>query len=60
MALQPPSPQTNVPRDDAGNVVDAMLLDTQIKWIAVVFEATVDGVDQFTVTPYISDPTSGG
>ena len=60
MALQPPSPQTNVPRDDAGNVVDAMLLDTRVKWIAVVLEATVDGVDQFTVTPYISDPTSGG
>jgi hypothetical protein len=49
-----------VPRDDAGNVADAMLLDTRVKWIAVVFEATVDGVDQFTVTPYISDPTSGG
>jgi hypothetical protein len=60
MALQPPSPQTNVPRDDAGNVVDAMLLDTRVKWIAVVFEAMVDGVDRFTVTPYINDPTAGG
>jgi len=60
MSLQPPSPQTNVPRDDAGNVVDAMLLDARVKWIAIVFETTVNGVDQFTVTPYISDPTSGG
>lgn len=60
MALQPPSPQTNVPRDDVSNVVDAMLLDVRVKWIAVVFEATVSGVDQFTVTPYTSDPTSGG
>jgi hypothetical protein len=60
MALQPPSPQTNVPRDDTGNVVDAMLLDTRVKWIAIVFEATVNGVDQFTVTPYVSDPTLGG
>jgi hypothetical protein len=60
MALNPPSPQTNVPRDDVGNVVDAMLLDVRVKWIAVVFEATVNGVDQFTVTPYINDPTLGG
>ena len=60
MSLQPPSPQTNVPRDDAGNVVDAMLLDSHVKWIAIVFDTTVNGVDQFTVTPYISDPTSGG
>jgi hypothetical protein len=59
MSLQPPSPQTNVPRDDAGNVVDAMLLDAQVKWIAIVFDTSVNGVDQFTVTPYISDPTSG-
>ena len=60
MALQPPLPQTHVPRDDAGNVVDAMLLDARVKWIALVFEATVNGVDQFTVTPYINDPTAGG
>jgi hypothetical protein len=37
-----------------------MLLDVRVKWIAIVFEATVNGVDQFTVTPYTSDPTSGG
>ena len=60
MSLQPPSPQTNVPRDDAGNVVDAMLLDPRVKWIAIVFEPAASGVDHFTVTPYISDPTSGG
>jgi len=57
MSLQPPSPQTGVPRDDAGNVVDAMLLDARVKWIAIVFEAAIDGVDRFTVTPYIIDPT---
>jgi len=61
MALQPPSPQTSVPRDDTGNVVDAMLLDARVKWIAIVFEATAaDGVDRFTVTPYVEDPTTGG
>jgi hypothetical protein len=59
MALQPPSPQTNVPRSDVANVVDAMLLDSQVKWIGIVYEATVAGVDRFTVTPYVVDPTKG-
>ena len=59
MALQPPSAQTNVPRNDVGNVVDAMLLDSRVKWVGVVYEATVGGVDRFTITPYIVDPTTG-
>ena len=59
MALQPPSAQTNVPRNDVGNVVDAMLLDSRVKWVGVVFEITVGGVDRFTITPYIVDPTTG-
>jgi len=58
MALQQPSPQSNVPRTDVGNVVDAMLLDSRVKWVGIVYEATVGGVDQFTVTPYIVDPTT--
>ena len=57
MALQPPSPQTDVPRNDVANVIDAMLLDDRVKWVAIVFEATVGGVDRFTVTPYVVDPT---
>ena len=56
MALQPPSPQTNVPRDDVSNVVDAMLLDNQVKWVAIIYEATVGGVDRFAVTPYVMNP----
>jgi len=59
MSLQPPFPQVNVPRNDASNVVDAMLLDDQVKWIAIVYEATVDTVDRFTITPYIVDPRQG-
>ena len=39
------------------NVVDAMLLDSQVKWIGIVYEATAAGVDRFTVTPYVVDPT---
>lgn len=57
MALQPPSPQTNVSRNDVGNVVDAMLLDDQVKWVAIVHQATIGGVDRFTVIPYVADPT---
>ena len=59
MALQPPSAQTNVPRNDVGNVVDAMLMDSRVKWVGIVFEITVGGVDRFTITPYIVDPTTG-
>ena len=59
MALQPPSAQTNVPRNDVAQVVDAMLLDSRVKWVGVVFEAAVGGVDRFTITPYIVDPTTG-
>ena len=58
MALQPPSPQSNVPRHDVSNVVDAMLLDSQVKWIGIVYEEKVGGVDRFTVTPYVVDPTT--
>ena len=59
MALQPPSPQSNVPRTDVGNVVDAMLLDSRVKWVGIVFEAAVGGVDRFTITPYVVNPTTG-
>jgi hypothetical protein len=59
MALQPPSPQSNVPRTDVSNVVDAMLLDSRVKWIAIVYEGTASGVDRFTITPYVVDPTKG-
>jgi hypothetical protein len=58
MALQPPSPQSNVPRTDVANVVDALLLDSRVKWVGIVYEATVGGVDRFTVTPYIANPTN--
>ena len=59
MALQPPSSQSNVPRTDVANVVDAMLFDSRVKWIGIVYEATVGGVDRFLITPYIADPTKG-
>jgi hypothetical protein len=60
MPLQLPSTQTGVPRDDASHVVDAMLLDDRVKWISIVFEKSDGGVDRFTVTPYVADPTAAG
>ena len=59
MSLQPPSPQTGVPRDDVHNVVEAMLLEEQVKWIAIVFEKKSGAQDLFTVTPFTADPTGG-
>ncbi len=56
MALQPPSPQTNVPRADVAGVVDSMLLDEKVRWIGIVFESSLAGVDRFEVTPYINNP----
>lgn len=57
MALNPPSEQTDVPRDDVHNVVEAMLLDSRVKWIAIVFESNNGGTDSFNVTPWTKDPT---
>lgn len=34
-----------------------MLLDSRVQWVVIVFEAMVDEIDGFTVTPYIVDPT---
>jgi hypothetical protein len=41
---------------DVANVVDAMLLDDAVKWVAIVYENTVAGADRFTITPYVVDP----
>lgn len=57
MALQSPSPQKGVPRSDVGQVADAMLMDDRVKWLAVVFEQKGPVEDEFTVTPYVADPT---
>jgi hypothetical protein len=57
MALQLPDPQTGVPRDDVHNVVEAMLLEERVKWIAIVFEKNAGGRDLFTVSPFVTDPT---
>ena len=59
MSLLPPSPQTGVPRQEVNDVVDAMLLDPRVKWIAIVVEGGAGAQELFTVTPYIVDPTTG-
>jgi|KBSSwiStaDraftv2_1062776.scaffolds.fasta_scaffold171903_2 hypothetical protein len=57
MALQPPDAQSGVPRDEVPDKVSDMLLDDSVKWIAIVFEGAVGGVDTFKVTSYVNDPT---
>ena len=57
--VQPPSPQSNLPRNDVSNVMDAMLLGSGVKWVGIVCEATAGGIDRFIVTPYIVDPMKG-
>lgn|GEM_PF-5863206 len=55
--LPPPSPKTNLTRDGVSNEVALMLLDSRVKWIAVVFERHDGAADRFSVTPWTKDPT---
>jgi hypothetical protein len=57
MPLQSPSAQTGVPRGDVGDVVESMLLDERVRWIAIVLRDSVAGEDRFEVTPWLIDPT---
>jgi hypothetical protein len=57
MPLQPPSAQSGVPRSDVGEVVDAMLLDRRVQWIAIVVVDSAGEEDRFDITPWIVDPT---
>ena len=45
-------------RAHVADVVRHMMLFPGIKWVAIIYENTVDGVDRFNVVPYTSDPTS--
>jgi len=48
-----------VPRNQVHRVVQTMMRDTQVRWVAVVFQVENDTGDLFTVTPYVDDPTQG-
>jgi hypothetical protein len=58
MPLQPPSAQTGVPRGDVGEVVESMLVDQRVRWIAIVVQDSMAGEDRFEVTPWVIDPTA--
>lgn len=53
-----PPPMPDVPRKEVHAVVKTMMRDTQVRWVAIVFQAVGDGGDLFTVTPYVTDPTT--
>ncbi len=50
--------QHGVFRQRVADVVRAMMLFPQVKWVAVIYEDTVEGMDRFCVVPYTSDPTA--
>jgi hypothetical protein len=54
-----PPPMPGVPRNQVHRVVQTMMRDTRVRWVAVVFQTPSDGGDLFTVTPYVDDPTRG-
>jgi hypothetical protein len=54
-----PPPMPDVPRNQVHRVVQMMMRDTRVRWVAVVFQAENDTGDLFTVTPYVDDPTPG-
>ena len=47
-----------VARSHVGDVVRNMMLFPDIKWVAIIYEDTVEGIDRFNVVPYSSDPTT--
>lgn len=56
MTLDPPEPQTGIPRPDVGDVVNDMLFDERVRWISIVFRDTANGEDRFEITPWVTDP----
>jgi hypothetical protein len=57
-----PMPQSNpesvhhVPRNEVPDVVKDILMEPDIKWIAIEFRSTENGVDFFDITPWNTDP----
>jgi len=59
MSENVPPLMPDVPRNQVHRVVQTMMRDTRVRWVAVVFQTTNDTGDLFTVTPYVDDPTQG-
>lgn len=55
----PPPPMPGVPRAQVHRVVQTMMRDRQVRWLAIVFQEADDTGDLFTITPYVTDPTTG-
>ena len=53
---QPPQPVQHVKRPEVGDVVNDMMAEPDIKWVAIELAGTEGGVDFFNVTPWTSDP----
>jgi hypothetical protein len=53
----PASERRGVHREAVSVVVEDMLADPRVKWVAVLHEDTVGAVERFLVVSYTSDPT---
>jgi hypothetical protein len=51
-----PESVQNVPRSEVPDVVKDILMEPDIKWLAIEFRHTENGVDFFNVTPWNTDP----
>ncbi len=53
-----PPPMPDVPRSQVHRVIQTMMRDTRVRWVAIVYQKTTDSTDLFTLTPYVTDPTT--
>jgi hypothetical protein len=56
MSQANPSPVLHVKRAEVPDIVKEILLEPDIKWVAVEFAKSEDGVDYFDITPWNTDP----
>jgi len=56
--MPPSNPESvhNVPRSEVPEVVKDILMEPDIKWIAIEFRHKENGVDFFDITPWNTDP----
>ncbi len=48
-----------VPRGQVHRVIQTMMRDPEVRWVAILFQGNDDAGDLFTITPYVEDPTRG-
>ena len=52
------SQRRGIPRSLVSTVVEQLLADREVKWLAILHEDTISDVDRFRVVAYTEDPTT--